>query len=183
MITGISFSSFNPTEELYTTFRTNTNIVMPYYCIVDKMPSKFPHTWGSGYFIEPIVYFLPRFLFPWKPTIESADIVLAMNNCTGFDITGTNGMATPSFSELYIEFGIIGCLVGMFLFGLLLRRLKGFYTNKNNDIHNVILYSILFTTLFQILIRGYMAMNVYLVLFLIIPIYILKPKRVKKYRL
>jgi oligosaccharide repeat unit polymerase len=181
--TGFSFSSFDPVEELYTSFRTNTNIVMPYYCIVDKMPSEFPHSWGYGYFIEPMVYFLPRVLFPWKPTVGSADIVLAMNNCTGFDITRTNGMATPSFSELYIEFGILGCFVGMILFGMLLRRLKDLYVNKNGDIHNLILYSVLFTTLFQVLIRGYMAMNVYMILFLIIPIYIVKPKRIKKYRL
>lgn len=173
---GISFSSFNPTEELYTTFRTNTNIVMPYYCIVDKMPSKFPHSWGNGYFIEPLVYFLPRFLFPWKPSVGSSDIVLAMNKSTGFEIAQTFGMATPNFSELYIQFGVFGCIVGMFLFGVLLRRLKSLYINKKSNIHDIITYSILFTALFQILIRGYMAMNVYLVLFLIIPIYIIKSK-------
>ncbi len=171
---GFSLSTFNPIDELYTTFYTNSNIVMPFYCIVDKMPRLFPHDWGYGYFIEPFYYFLPRILFPWKPGLETADIVVAMNRCSGFDISKTYGMATPNFSELYIEFGYLGCIIGMFLFGLILSKIKTLYTFKKTNIHYIIIYAILFTALFQLLIRGYMATNVYLIIFLIGPVYIVR---------
>lgn len=171
---GFSLSSFDIREQLYEAFYTNANIVMPFYTIVDKIPSVFPHTWGNGYFLEPLYYFLPRFLYPNKPGAETADIVVAMNNATGFEIAQRWGMATPSFSELYIQFGYFGCIIGMFLFGNLLRKIKKLYVKNNASIHDLIYYVIIFTTLFQFLIRGYMAMNVFLILFLLLPVSLVK---------
>ena len=171
---GFSLSSFDIREQLYETFYTNANIVMPFYAIVDKMPSIYAHTWGKGYFLEPFYYFLPRFLYPNKPGAETADIVVAMNNASGFEIAQRWGMATPNFSELYIKFGYFGCIIGMFLFGNLLRKIKKLYVKNNASIHDLIYYVIIFTTLFQFLIRGYMAMNVFLILFLLLPVYLVK---------
>jgi oligosaccharide repeat unit polymerase len=162
-------------DEIYTSFFTNANVVLPYYCIVDKIPKIYPHGWGYGYFIEPLYYFLPRALFPWKPTAETADIVVAMNNATGMDITNF-GMATPALSELYIEFGTIGCILGMFLLGMLLSWLKSYYSCNCSNIHKLIAYCIINIALFEILNRGYMSMNLFMMIFFLLPIWYMKRK-------
>lgn len=151
-------------------FNSNTNIVLPYYCIVDGMPDKFQYRWGNGYFLEPIVHFIPRALFPSKPAPEDADIIVAMNKTTGYDIAGKYGMATPFISEAYIQFSLFGVLIVMLILGVLLRKSKELYLNNVNNIHKLIIYSFIYISLFQLINRGYMASNVDMYIFSLLPI-------------
>jgi len=160
----------------YDNFFTNTNIILPYYCIVDKIPSEYPYYLGKGYFIEPLYYLVPRAIYPQKPGLGDADIVRAMVNSTGFDVCGQFGMATPFLSEMYLEFGPVGILILMTLIGVFLAKYKKKYLNPNRSIYDLAEYSITYFAIFQIFIRGYMSMNIYMMLFLILPIYYLRKK-------
>ena len=79
--------------------------------------------WSGGSY-RPLLYkFVPRFIYPDKPIEDSGQTFghrYGLLNPANYD-TSYN---LPQLTELYINFGLAGVMLGMFLFGLLYRSMR-----------------------------------------------------------
>ena len=81
--------------------------------------------------------------------------------------------AYAQLTEFYIEFGIIGVMICMAIFGRLCAGIRNMYVN-NRDIHDYVLAAFLFPMLMQFVIRGYMPINFWALFFMLIPVWIMR---------
>jgi len=131
-------------------FTQDLRIYPPFYRMLDVFPTDYDYLWGSSYmyvFISPI----PRVLWPGKPDapVRSVLRVIAGERAV------QQGLAYPNLGEFYVNFGLAGEIMGMFLFGFLLRRAWMFVQRNANDPWALILYAMLLPFLVQVVSRGY----------------------------
>ena len=81
-----------------------------------------------------------------------------------------NGVAYPNLGEYYVEFGVVGIIVCMFILGLFCRYARNLYVKRQGLSLSLVLYSLVYGALFQIIIRGYMPQNFTMMLFLLAPV-------------
>lgn len=100
--------------------------------LLEVVPESHPHLLGSG-FVPGLLFFIPRVIWPTKPVgsgYVATQIFLADNEP---DYT----IATTIIGELFLNFGLIGVIVGMFLIGKLIRM--GNRLLRDNQ-HNMVLW-------------------------------------------
>lgn len=176
---SIDFMKISEMVEITDVFDSDLTIYKPFYCVVNSIPKNLPHQYGKGLIGYSIFSFFPRFLFPWKSNFDNmAKIISIVMNETAMKA----GLAMPNVGEYYLEFGLIGCIVFMYIFGIICRKMKSLYLNNKNSINEIILYSVLCPFLMQIVCRGYLAVQLNTLIFIVLPYYLLK-KEFKKIEL
>lgn len=166
--TEINWNDFN-LEFILDAIKENFNIYMPFYGLVESIPKEHGYTLGRQ-FIYTFTMFIPRIIWPEKPQPIVKDLI-------GISISEQavkSGLAWPNLGEFYSEFGIIGTIICMFIFGSVLGLSKRLYQGKNRDNDSLIAYSIILPSCLQLITRGYTPSNFYLVIFLLMPIRIIK---------
>jgi len=146
-------------------FANDLDLYQGYLAIVDAIPREHDYFWGSSLaylLIQPI----PRSLWPDKPAAPVATIVDVI---LGPDAV-IAGIAYPNVGEFYANFGVVGLVIGMWLFGLLARVLYEYLgQHKENDWARII-YSLMFPFLLQVISRGYFVQIFQEAAFLLFPI-------------
>jgi hypothetical protein len=117
--------------------------------VVKKTPEKTNYYFGKSY--EGLIYvFVPRILLPSKPEQlyghfwgKRYEVLDVSDNITSWNF--------PVLAEFYANFGIIGCILGMFFVGCILRIISTPIVNdkKNNIDGNLISISIFFQFIYQ----------------------------------
>ena len=133
-----------------TNFTQDLRIYPPFYKMLDVYPTDYDYIWGTSYlyvFISPI----PRALWPAKPDAPVRNILRVIVG----ERAVVQGLAYPNLGEFYVNFGLVGEILGMFLFGHLLRRAWMFVQRNAHDPWALILYSMLLPFLVQVVSRGY----------------------------
>lgn len=148
----------------------NFRIYKTYYAIVGVVPSQVEYLYGSQMILYTLTMFIPRFIWANKPYPNGLEAIKVGIS----DYAATAGQAYPCTGEFYYEFGVIGVIFFMIIFGYLARKLKEIINYKNMDVFNLVIYSVLVSSILQLTIRGYMPSNFYLIVFLILPIIIIK---------
>jgi hypothetical protein len=122
--------------------------IFVFLSVTKLTPETVPYYSGNSY--KKIFYkFIPRPFFPNKP-IEND------GNMWGhrYGALDKNDFSTswnfPVLSEFYANYGLAGCIFGMFLIGLMLRFMSIPLTNKNNNNQgNLIAIAVFYQFLFQ----------------------------------
>jgi hypothetical protein len=84
--------------------------------IIAAGPNQFPFRYGGTY-VDTVLFVIPRSLWPAKPRSFSFAV--------GQYLFGLDTDIPPGYiGELYINFHVVGIIVGMYLMGLLLRRVN-----------------------------------------------------------
>lgn len=166
----VNWSEFNVDSILYA-LESNFDIYKTFYGIVEHYPSEYSYTFGKSMILETITMFVPRAIWPEKPLAVDASVVKAISRSVSEFAINNAAMATPNIGEFYVDFGILGCIVCMFLFGSAAKCTTKFYFIRSSNINYIILYSVIMPTFLQLVIRGYMPSNFYLVAFLLVPFY------------
>lgn len=156
----------NILEPVYTNFR----VYKMYYFILDAMPGQLEYVWGKESIGYTFIMLIPRVIWPSKPDAPFREIL----RYSAGDFAVENGQAFPGLTEPYMDFGLLGCLVYAFIGGWLISKLKNLYLYTHQDSHALVLFSLLYPFLFQVIIRGYVPSLVFSVLFLFLPFIILK---------
>lgn len=144
-------------------FSSDFTIFKSYYAIVEACPQKVNYQCGKQIFLYTATMAIPRALWPGKPLPAYREVLSSA--VSPYAVIA--GMAFPNIGEYYFEFGTVGCIVLMGIFGLLCGKLR-------NNINNItetgmISYSILLMALIQVVARGYTPSVFYLILFLSLP--------------
>jgi oligosaccharide repeat unit polymerase len=161
-------------------FETNFTIYKAYYAVIDSVPSKVPYQLGKGLIVYSLVSFIPSIIFPFKRNFDNVAFIIgtAVNPRAAL-----SGLAYINLGQFYAEFGAVGCIVCMFIFGWICKTLKGLYSKRDAPISSIILYSVLLPFLMQIVTRGDLAQQVGGLLGLVPPFLIIRyfsPKIIAK---
>ena len=142
-------------ETLLSPFEHEFGIYRAYYAVISAVPSKTPFLYGSGIFLYTLVMFIPRGLWPGKPDPPIDTIIeTAMGK-----VSVEGGAVYPNIGEYYVEFGIIGVLALMLLFGIFLRLVNSLRLHGEEGSHAMILYAAVAPMVMQLVTRGYTASN------------------------
>ena len=134
------------------------------------VPNELEYQYGMASIVSVITMIIPRKIWPGKPI---SPIITNLHMFCG-ELAAKSGYAMPNISEYYLDFGVIGCIVMLFIFGQVLQKLKDLYRYKSYDRHGLILYSVMFPALLQVMLRGYSPSYMYLLFFYSFPVIIMK---------
>jgi hypothetical protein len=97
---------------------------------LQNFPSNQPHLLGSGY-VPAFAFVIPRAWWPDKPISTGAFVSQLWYGTKDLD----NNLGIVPFGELYVNFGPVGILFGMFLFGRVIRVLNSYLRhNRENQV-------------------------------------------------
>lgn len=167
--TSIEWSSFEK-DIFVDAIQGNFDVYKTFYGMVVAVPDQLNYQWGMCSIVSVITMCIPRAIWPYKPV---SPIITNLDLFCG-SLAAESGYAMPNISEYYLDFGIIGCAICLFIFGIVLKKLKYIIKYKNSDKHSLILYSVIFPALLQVVLRGYSPSYMYLILFYLFPIIIIK---------
>lgn len=158
-------------KDVFYVFDSDFTIYRAYYCVVEGVPKLIDYQLGRGLIGYSLTSFLPSIIFPYKRNFDNvAEIVGTVVN----ERARMSGIAYINLGQFYAEFGVIGCIVCMFIFGAICRKLKELYLSKNRNLNKIILYSAMFPFLMQIIIRGDLAQQLNSLIGIIPPYFVIK---------
>ena len=139
-----------------------------FYSMVSRFPAEHHYLMGST-FLYTIILIVPRAVWPGKPDNPVRNMIEASLN-TRARMSGT---AVANLGEFYANFGVLGILIGMYLFGWALHALKRRLREAVSDDQQEFLqlYAIIYPLLFQWVARGNFCGNFYLTLFACLPFF------------
>ncbi len=152
-------------------FQGNFDLYKTLYGAVTYFPSTSFYTLGQQMIYLTIATIIPRSIWPTKPysVIDTVHKVYFMGEGA---VRGH--WAYAQMTEFYIEFGIIGVIICMYLFGRFCKYLRQLPLPSNRTVHGVVVASFFFPMLMQLVIRGYTPLNFWPIVFILIPVFIMK---------
>ena len=114
--------------------------------LVSHVPNDEPHIFGSTY-LKPFVWFVPRSLWPDKPKGVSVRFAQLDGQPNTYSI-GTSEAVTI-IGELFWNFGVVGVLIGMLLFGAGFRAAESIVLNFPRTVPTIMLYAITLAMLLE----------------------------------
>ena len=152
-------------ELLFAPFDSDLTTYTTFYGMVSNYPKLYPYMFGQT-FLYVFVLFIPRVLWAAKPDNPVRDMV---EHSLGA-LARANGRAVANIGEFYANFGVLGVIILMFVFGYIVSKLKTMYEQPTEN--RLVMYSILYPLLFQWVARGNFSGNFYYTLFAYLPIMI-----------
>jgi len=119
--------------------------------IIDAVPDKVPYAYGAT-FIRFIYLPIPRSMWPEKPAMGSGPMLGTVVFGTPNEYTG--GVPPGFVAELYMNFGLVGVLGGMFLLGVLLRFIYRSFEPVLRSGPGVLIYCLMVITLTHGILNG-----------------------------
>ena len=157
-------------ETLVKPIVSNFQVYKEYFLFVDAVPERMNFLFGEETIFYTLAMLIPRGIWPSKPDAPFREI---LDIAVGHQAV-LNGEAFPNLAEFYIDFGVIGCIVYTFLYGIYVKYISnlGLYGNTNS--HGLVLFSVLLPLLFQFTIRGYIPSNIFSLIFAFLPYFIIR---------
>lgn len=117
--------------------------------MISTVPDIFPHQFGLSY-LYTFIQFIPRALWPGKPVSSVTKVTETM-----FGAYAARGPAYCNYAEMYLDFGVIGMVIGMGIFAIVSKKMYrkgcGLYANK----FDMISFALFLPYLFEYITRGH----------------------------
>ena len=153
-------------NNLLAPLETDLSTYRAFYSMTVRYPDTYPYMIGKTFFYT-LVLFVPRALWAGKPDNPVREMIEHSLNMRA----RLSGTAVANIGEFYANFGVLGVLAGLYLFGMVLAMLKKRFleATERKDTDFLCLYAVLFPLLYQWVARGNFCGNFYLTLFAILP--------------
>lgn len=165
---GISMSTIQ--KALDEAFWDNLRIYKNFYAMLEVVPYKTSYLFGRQMIVYTLIMMIPRYFWPGKPYNPG---MLPLELSMGRYVVEA-GQAYPNIAEYYYEFGTLGVLLVMGLLGWF----YSYYQYKNRFCSSspidIMKYCTVLGTILQIIIRGYTPSNFWLVIFCLIPYWLVE---------
>ncbi len=148
----------------------NFDLYKTLYGCVTYVPAKHFYTLGDTLVILTIVTCIPRAIWPGKPTSYVRELSAQFIGAQALK----EAWALSTFCEYYVEFGILGCILCSFILGKFCSKMKSWYMRRDRTTDSVIMYAVVYPMLMLLAVRGYMPINFWQIVFLIVPVYAVK---------
>lgn len=164
------------TEALNAAFWENLRIYKNYYALIKVVPGATPHLYGKQMIIYTAIMFIPRAIWSGKPgnpgTLAQK---IALGNAAIY-----SGSAYPGLGEYYYEFGLMGIVFWMGAFGLWLKKIEDRFRYGASSRIDQMIYCTILGIILQLIIRGYTPSNFWMLIFALIPYWIIKMFFIKR---
>ena len=111
---------------------------------------------------------IPRIIWPSKPSMYGGEGLAVL---IGPNIA--SGQAYPSLGEYYYALGVAGVIIMMGLFAVLMKYMSA-RKGHSDDPLDWIMYAAVASCSLQLIIRGYMPSNFWLVVFSVLPVILVR---------
>ena len=138
--------------------------------MVMRYPSMYPYALGTT-FLYAFILFIPRVLWAAKPSNPVLNIIEHSLNSNARQA----GTAISNVGELYANFGIIGCIIGMYIIGWIASAVKELC--HSDDDNSLVMYAIICPLLFQWTARGMFSSNLFTTIFAVLPFMLIRKRR------
>jgi oligosaccharide repeat unit polymerase len=119
--------AFNFSNLALSTLASN-EFIYPFYTLghyVDKfLNGTHVFLYGLSIFLYPILFFIPRDIYPEKPISLAVQFIK--------EIDSTMGYAYSPVTELFVNFGVIGPFVGFLIIGIIIFKMQSFKDQRFN---------------------------------------------------
>ena len=169
---GINIPSINGdsiSEAFDQAFWENLRIYQNFYGMVAVIPSKYGYVYFRQIIIGTVIMVIPRILWSGKISTYGG---AGLKTLIGSNIA--DGQAYPNLGEYYYAIGILGVIFFMSLYGWWMKHVRIRGADYEAGGLNNIIFAVLLGTNLQLIIRGYTPSNFWYVVFVIIPVYIIK---------
>jgi oligosaccharide repeat unit polymerase len=141
--------------------------------IIDKVPKKMRFQFGESLFLW-VLAPIPRTMWPKKPEMTYGRVI-GEKIYEKRDENSPGGGVPPGYiAELYLNFGYLGIVAGMFLFGVCARLFyDAFKRIRNKSIYGMIIYLLVFMPTALKLIGGDFSANIVKIFTSTIPVYVI----------
>ena len=148
----------------------NFEIYKNYYALIKAVPNMTNFMYGKQMIIYTIIMFVPRALWPGNPLPPGGEgIALGV---TPYAVMA--GTAYPCLGEYYYEFGGVGIVICMVLLAFWMKKYTLRYYKYGHSLEDLMIYCTLLGCTLQLLIRGYTPSNFWMVVFCVLPYWIIK---------
>lgn len=138
-------------KQSFVQFNNSLAIYQPFLVTLDAFPSRHDFLWGTS-FLYVVYQPIPRALWPSKPPSPQQEIV---RTSFGSDDPVKSGVAFPNIAEFYVNFGFVGIVVCMFIFGAFMRVVYEYMRIHNDNTWALIGYAVALPFFVQLISRGY----------------------------
>lgn len=167
----LSIISFEILQEAFdAAFWENLRIYKTYYGIIKAVPKMTDYLFGKQMIIYTMIMFIPRAIWkekPGNPGIKAQE--LGIN-----EVAVKSGSAYPCLGEYYYECGILGVIFCMSFFGWGMKNLQNKYRFEAKSKVDLMIYTTIVGTILQLVIRGYTPSNFWMIIFSMLPFWIMK---------
>lgn len=154
-------------DSLIEAFSYNIDVFSAFYRIVDFMPKHLGFRLGISY-VEIILQFIPRAIWPDKPFTTMTTVMNA-----AYGKFASSGPSYTLFGEHYVEFGIVGIIIALFIIGKVFKSLWVRTIKEDNILYNVE-YAVIFIYILQLVTRGSTKSKLFELLFFCLPFFLFK---------
>lgn len=173
-IGGLNFE-YSPAELINNVFLSDFTIFKQFYAMVIHIPKDLGYKYGQEMFLYTLIMAIPRGLWPGKPDYPYKEVLTVSLSKQAV----TAGQAWPIIGAFYFEFGVIGCIVFMFLMGYIFARVADRLHFKRMTSAYMIGYSVFIPSIMQIVCRGCIPQQTYMLLFTYLPLFIIEKLKIK----
>lgn len=154
-------------------FWENLRIYKNYYALVKVVPDRTPFLYGAQTIIYTAIMLIPRAIWKTKPGNPGT---LAQSVALG-QAAVLGGSAYPALGEYYYDFGLWGIIIWMFIWGVFLKKIEKKYRFNMQSKVDLMVFCTILGAILQFTIRGYMPSNFWMLVFCIIPYWLVKRLR------
>lgn len=166
---GLNFG-YTPIELINRVFLSDFTIFKQFYAMVIHIPKDLGYKYGQEMFWYTLIMAIPRGLWPGKPDFPYREVLTVSLSKQAV----MAGQAWPIIGAFYFEFGIIGCVFFMFLMGYVFARIADrLHFNEMTSAY-MIGYSVFIPSIMQIVCRGCIPQQTYMLLFTYLPVLIIE---------
>lgn len=152
-----------PLRSDFTTYRA-------FYGMVKEIPANHAYFLGKSTFLNFFITAIPRAFWPGKPVKAPVSEIIAVSIN---DSAATSGVAFYNIGEYYADFGPLGAMILMGLFGYILGRFLE-PKRQSSDTSDLLAFAVMYPLLFQWTARGNTGANVWLTIFALMPVVFLR---------
>lgn len=156
--------------DMFTPYLNEIEGFKVYYSLFDVFPVKKSFLLGTQMVGYTLIMLVPRSIWPGKPDAPIHDIVYQAMGLQALQ----SGNSYPFIGELFVEFGVPGCILGMLLFGALCKKIGTLWSSWHGNTFPLVEYCLFYPALFQFMIRGYFPSNCMMFMFLLAPVLLVK---------
>jgi len=99
--------------------------------VIKKTPDEIGYQYGRNILITPLIVMIPRGFWPGKPVLDFSREFA--QKYWGTQPDEQNLLATTHMGDLYLNFGIVGLMLGCMFFGIMFRFAHEFCTAEGHD--------------------------------------------------
>jgi oligosaccharide repeat unit polymerase len=118
---------FNFSNLAITTLSSN-EFVYPFYTlshyVARYLDDSIVFLYGFSIFLYPVLYFIPRIIFPEKPISLAIQFVNEIDSKMGY--------AYSPVTEFFVNFGVIGPFIGFLFIGIIISKIQSFKDQRLN---------------------------------------------------